>query len=327
MNLEESFLDLYLAPLSDQLARGDVTDIYINQPGEVWTERLGGELQRVVVPELTEALLWRLSRQIAGQSSQGISRKNPLLAAWLDDGSRVQVIAPPATRGSVIIAIRKHVVTSLSLEDQAAAGVFEGTVRGEPVQTEQDLMMAAYEAGDWVGFLRRAVELRKTIIISGGTSTGKTTFLNSLIRTIPAQERLVFIEDTPEIQIAHVNAVGLIAVRGESGEACVTSEDLLIASLRLRPDRIILGEVRGSEVTTFLRAVNTGHPGSLTTIHANSPSQAIEQLSLLVGRASHMSQEHILAYISNNVDIVVQLSRNEGRRVVSSVKLLGHRYN
>ena len=322
MIFEESFLSLYLSPLAKHLSKADVTDIYINRPGEVWIETLGGGIERIVAPELTETSLWRLARQIAGQNSQGISRKHPLLAGWLDDGSRVQVVAPPATRSSVVIAIRKHVATNMSLEDHEASGAFEGTDRGEGENVREQSLRSAYVAGDWARFLRKAVALRKTIIVSGGTSTGKTTFLNSLIEAVPTEERLVIIEDTPEIQMAHANAVGLIAARGAMGEAHITSEDLLIASLRLRPDRIILGEVRGSGATTFLRAANTGHPGSLTTIHANSPREAISQLSLLIGQTSNMSQEAIMAYINDTVDIVVQLVKRDGKRVVSSVKML-----
>jgi type IV secretion system protein VirB11 len=306
-----------------ELSQADVTDIYINRPGEMWVERLGGGIRRIDVPELTEALLWRLSWQIAGSSNQGISRANPLLAAWLADGSRVQVVAPPATRGSIAIAIRKHVVAGLSLEEHAVGGAFESTAKGDPVRPSEDGLAGAYEREDWISYLNLAVAMRKTIIVSGGTATGKTTFLNSLIKTIPAHERLVFIEDTPEIQITHANALGLIATRGESGEAAVSSEDLLIATLRMRPDRILLGELRGSEAATFLRAVNTGHPGSMTTIHANSPDQAIEQLSLLVGRATNMSRSEVISYIGSNVDIIIQLSNDGRRRRVSAVKRIG----
>lgn len=320
MKCSESFLSLYLSPLSDELSQADVTDIYINQPEEVWVEKLDGTQKRVVVPELSEALLWRLARQVAAHSNQGISRGNPLLAAWLEDGSRIQVIAPPATRSSIAIAIRKHVAADLGLEDYVADGAFAETVGRELGRTEEAQMSEAYEAGDWAGFLRMAVELRKTIVISGGTSSGKTTFLNALVRTISADERLVFIEDTPEIRITHPNAVGLIATRGDSGEARVTSEELLTASLRLRPDRIILGELRGDEAITFLRAANTGHPGSLTTIHANSPDQAVEQLALLAGRSNYMSRNDIISYIDRNVDVFVQLVREKGRRKVSAIK-------
>src|SRR5690606_19074788 len=124
--------------------------------------------------------------------------------------------------------------------------------------------------------LQEAVRNRRNVLISGGTSTGKTTFLNALLREIPAAERLVLIEDTPELDMTHANAVGLLAARSALGEAAVKPEDLLMAALRLRPVRIILGELRGAEAFTFLRAVNTGHPGSMTTTHADDPARAVE---------------------------------------------------
>jgi type IV secretion system protein VirB11 len=174
VSYDESFLSLYLSPLSTYLSQVDVTDIYINQPREIWIERLSGALEYVVVPELTDALLWRLSRQIAGQSNQGISRRHPLLAAWLNDGSRVQIITPPATRSSVVIAIRRHVIPDLNINDYVNDGAFKGTVCGEPSEAKESSMLAAYDARDWGEFLRRAVELRKTIVISGGTSSGNS---------------------------------------------------------------------------------------------------------------------------------------------------------
>jgi type IV secretion system protein VirB11 len=168
--------------------------------------------------------------------------------------------------------------------------------------------------------LRQAVRQRKNILISGGTSTGKTTFLNALLREVPTSERLILIEDTPELQISHANAIGLLATRGSLGEADVSAEDLLIASLRMRPDRIILGEMRGKEAMTFLRAVNTGHPGSLSTIHADSPERAIDQLALLVLQTgTRMAWDDITLYVRRSLDIVVQLKREGGKRTVDQV--------
>ena len=134
-------------------------------------------------------------------------------------------------------------------------------------------------------FLREAVRARKTILISGGTSSGKTSFLNALLAEVPETERIVLVEDTPEIRISHPNSVGLVAIKGDMGEARITTNDLLQAALRLRPDRIVLGELRGNESVSFLRAINTGHPGSFSTIHANSSRGAIEQLALMVMQA------------------------------------------
>lgn len=286
-----------------------LTDLFVNRPGEVWTECLGRSIERHEVPELDHARLIRLARQIAASSAQGISRESPLLSANLPDGSRVQIVLPPATRGDVAIAIRKHAVQDLSLEAYRGAGT--ASEGGD----EQSVWAA--KSADVVDQLRDAVRAYKSILICGGTGSGKTTLLNTLLAEVPQNERLILIEDTPELTVKHQNAVGLLAARGRTGEADVTAEDLLIASLRMRPDRIILGEIRGAEATTFLRAINTGHPGSISTIHANSPERAIDQLALLVMQGgSRISWEDVARYVRSSIDIIVQIAR-----ITNSVRL------
>ena len=318
------YLRSYLAPLTGMLARADVTDIYVNRPGEIWAETLGGAIERHEAPGLDSATLERLARQIAALSHQGISREHPLLSATLPDGSRVQVVAPPATRGPMAIAIRKHLASDLRLADYVAAGAFEATKRGKVTgPSEADARLAALlEAGDIAGMLSAAVKARKNILVSGGTSTGKTTFLNALIREIPESERLILIEDTPELHEHHANLVGMLAVRGSLGEARVSANDLLAASLRMRPDRIILGELRGEEAYAFLRAVNTGHPGSMTSVHADSAERAVEQIVLLVLQAgTQLGREDVRHYVRSTVDVYVHLSRSGGKRRVEEVML------
>ena len=316
------YLRSYLAPLTGMLARPDVTDIYVNRPGELWVETTGGEIERHDAPRLDEPTLERLSRQIAAIAHQGISREHPLLSATLPDGARVQVVAPPATRGPLALAIRKHVSPDLTLDDYVAAGAFAETRgRDSPDHAEVDDRLAALlRAGDIAGMLAAAVRARKNIVVAGGTSTGKTTFLNALLREVPREERLILIEDTPELYIRHDNAVGLLAARGSLGEAQVNANDLLSASLRMRPDRIILGELRGEEAFAFLRAINTGHPGSMTTVHADSPERAIEQIVLLTLQAgTQLGRDDVRHYIKSTVDIFVQLTRVAGRRQVAEV--------
>ena len=316
------YLDAYLRPLAAWLGRPDVTDILINAPGEVWVESLDGAMERCPAPELTDTALWRLATQIAAAASQGVSREHPLLAATLPDGARVQIVAPPATRGAMAIAIRKHVVNDLGLDDYARAGAFDG-VRNTRLDDQplDDLALEALlKQGDVTGFLRSAVVARKNIIISGGTSTGKTTFLNALVKEIPRTERLITIEDTPEIRLSHPNSVGLIAARGNLSEARIGMDDLLQASLRMRPDRIILGELRGPEAYSFLRAVNSGHPGSITTVHADNPRAAVDQIALMVLQAgANLGRREITEYVGGIVDVAVQLSRRDGARVVSEI--------
>lgn len=318
------FLEAHLAPLQPYLLRPDVTDIYVNRPGEIWVETTSGGTERHEAACLDDAHLWRLARQIASVNHQGISRENPLLSATLPDGSRVQIIAPPATRGPMALAIRKHLLRNVSLLDLAAQDVFRSTTASGSPDAQQEMLERLYADRDWLAFLAAAVRARKTVLISGGTSTGKTTLMSALLAEVPSSERLVTIEDTPELQIASENAIGLIAARGHLTEARLTTEELLAAALRMRPDRIIVGEIRGPEAFSWLRAVNTGHPGSISTIHADSPERAIEQMALLVLHTGiGLQRSDIIDYVTNVVDIFVQLDRNGGARRVSHIDWRG----
>ncbi len=317
------YLDTYLSALAPWLTRDDVTDLLINQPGEVWIETTGGMLTRIAAPQVTDVVLGRLARQIAAATHQGVNREQPLLSATLPDGGRVQIIAPPATRGGMAIAIRKHVIADLSVDDLAGMGLFAEAQAGARRTSRDDELAALLKSGDKAGFLKEAVRAKKTIVISGGTSTGKTTLLNSLVREIDTRERLMVIEDAPEIRLDHPNAVGLIAVRGDQGEAQVDADDLLRASLRMRPDRILLGELRGKEAFAFLRAVNSGHPGSLTTVHADTPEGAIDQIALLAMTSGlDLGWDKIQTYVRRVIDVIVQLERSNGKRRVSDIRFL-----
>ncbi len=317
------YLDSLLAPLAPWLGRPDVTDVYINRPEELWIETLGGEIETHACPALTEPVLLRLARQIAARTAQGISRAHPLLGATLPDGSRVQVVAPPAARETIVLAIRKHVAADRTLADYAGDGSFEDLRMGD-VALASVRPLRQIDPTNAVTFLADSVRERHNILIAGGTSTGKTTFLNALLKEIPREERLILIEDTPELELVHRNSLGLLASRSALCEADVSAEDLLIAALRMRPDRIILGELRGREAFTFLRSVNTGHPGSMTTIHADSPQRAVEQLALLVLQSgAQLRWEDVLQYVRASIDVYVQLEREGGRRKVSALMVRG----
>jgi type IV secretion system protein VirB11 len=308
------FLDAYLAPFRAWLDREDVTELLINRPGEMWVEAAGlPAMQRVLLAEVDDRHIRRLAEQIARVSHQGINREQPLLSATLPDGARVQFVAPSATRDHWAMAIRRHRMVDLPL-DAYDSGALAATDPA-PMRDKQ---------ADPIGFLRQAIAQRRTILVSGGTSTGKTTFLNALLGEVPAHERIILVEDTPEIRLRCANGLGLVAVKGETGEARITTEDLLQAALRLRPDRIVLGELRGREAVSFLRAINTGHPGSFTTIHANSPSGALEQLALMVMQAGlGLSRADTIAYARSMIDIVVQLERRDGRRRIAAIEWIG----
>jgi type IV secretion system protein VirB11 len=304
------FLDAYLAPFREWLAREDVTEILVNRPGEAWIEAAGEPaMRRVALPQLDDRHIQRLAGQVARISHQGINRASPLLGATMPDGARVQFVAPSATRDHWAMAIRRHRLVDLPLDAYN---------HGPLVTAEPD--KAPNPAADPIGFLRAAVRGRRTILVSGGTSTGKTTFLNALLTEVPAHERVILVEDTPEIRLRSANGLGLVAVKGELGEARVTTEDLLQAALRLRPDRIVLGEIRGREAVSFLRAINTGHPGSFTTIHANSPAGALEQLALMVMQSGlGLGRADTLAYARSMIDVVVQLDRAGGQRRIAAI--------
>ena len=313
------YLTAYLAPFAPWLSRPEVTDLLVNQPGEVWIETVDGGLTREAAPDVTELVLSRLARQIAAASHQGVNREQPLLSAALPDGARVQIVAPPATRGGLALAVRKHAIADLSLDRLARSGLFEaGSWRAGGLD-DADLS-ARLEAGDTEGFLRAAVKARKTMVIAGGTSSGKTTLLNAMIKEIDPGERLVVIEDAPEVKLPHANAVGLLATRGDQGEARVDADDLLGAALRMRPDRILLGELRGREAFAFLRAVNTGHPGSITTVHADTPEGAVDQIALLALMSGvELGWPMVRAYVRQVVEVIVQMRRVDGQRRVSEI--------
>lgn len=317
------YLGAFLAPLAPWLARPEVTDVLVNAPGEVWVETATEGMRREAAPGLDEMTLQRLVRQIAASSSQGVSREHPLLSATLPGGARVQVVAPPATRSGTILAVRKHMITDLSLDDLSRTGLFEAAPAGPDRASDAEVLGDLLGAGDSLGFLKEAVRRRKTLVISGGTGSGKTTLLNALVKEIDAGERLVVIEDAPEIRLDHPNSVGLIAVRGDMGEARVDADALLTAALRLRPDRILLGELRGSEAFAFLRAVNSGHPGSITTLHADSPEGALDQIGLLALTSGlELGWDKVQAYVSRVIDIVVQIERTEAGRRISGIRYL-----
>ena len=309
------YLDAYLAPLRPWLDRESVTEILVNRPGELWVEDAAHSgMQRIELPEIDEQLLQRLAEQVARVSHQGINREHPLLSATLPaekglGGARIQLVGPPATRAYWALAIRRHRLLDLPL-DSYDRGPIAPDVEAPMPDAQQEP----------IAYLREAIRRRRTVLISGGTSTGKTTFLNAMLREIPDHERVVLVEDTPELKLPGANGVGLIAVKGELGEAKVSANDLLQAALRLRPDRIVLGELRGGETVSFLRAINTGHPGSFSTVHANTPCGALEQIALMAMQTGiGLTRAETLEYAASVIDVVVQLDRSGGKRGIAAI--------
>lgn len=315
-------LDSYLLPIKQIFDREGVNEISINRPHEVWIE-CHGEMLREELPSFDLMHLKSLARLVAQSTEQRLSEEEPLLSATLPNGFRIQIIFPPACEQScVVMSIRKPSTISWSLDDYDKMGMFD-TVAVEEVADKNNIILAKLLKLNRIkDFLQRAVIYKKNIIISGGTSTGKTTFTNAMIRAIPQEERLITVEDAREINLNfHENKIHLITSKGGQGRSKVTTQELIEACLRLRPERIIVGELRGSEAFSFLRAINTGHPGSISTLHADTPKMALEQLKMMVMQAGlGMTPSEISSYIRNVIDIVVQLKRgSSGKRHISEI--------
>lgn len=315
-------LDTYLTPLKKFFAQPTVSEISINKPKEIWVE-VGGDMTRFDIPELDLEHLKSLGRLVAQSTEQKISEEMPLLSATLPEGYRIQVVFPPAVEANTIaMSIRKQTIMNLDLDAYEAIGAFQSTIVKHELNPVDIKLRALLNAGNVKDFIKQAVLAKKNIIISGGTSTGKTTFLNATLKVIPETERLITCEDAREIMIPHLpNRVHLVASKGGQGRAQVTMQDLIEACLRLRPDRLMLGELRGKEAFTFMRAVNTGHPGSISTLHADTPELAMEQLVLMVLQAGlGITREQIKNYVENVINVIIQLKRGaRGMRYVSEI--------
>lgn len=317
-------LETYLEPLKRIFAEDGVNEISINRPFEAWVEKRG-DIRYESIPEIDLEHLRGLSTLVAQSTEQVISEEAPLLSATLPNGFRIQIVIPPACEpGTLGMSIRKPATMKLELTDYEKMGAFDQTAVEEVVDESKIQLAELLKAKRIKEFLDFAVKSKQNIIISGGTSTGKTTFTNAMLRAIPHDERIITVEDAREIDLSnHPNRMHLLASKGGQGRAKVTTGDLIEACLRLRPDRIIVGELRGAEAFSFLRAINTGHPGSISTLHADTPAMALEQLKLMVMQAGlGMPPEEIRQYILHVVDIVVQLKRGaKGRRYISEIYL------
>ena len=317
------FLHQYLSIFEEYLSDPKVSEICVNKPGEVWIERMGlAHMQRFTDEKITTDILWRLGRLVANQTHQEIAKEAPLLSASLPTGERIQFAMPPAARFGVALSIRKQVITDMSLDDYAKAGAFKDTIiaNSKEKDSEEIKLNELLGQNKLQDFISLAVKLKKNILVSGGTSTGKTTLLNAMLKEIDPSDRIITIEDTPEVCPPHHNHLSLLASKGTQGDCKVTIQDLLESALRFRPDRILLGELRGSEAYSFLRAVNTGHPGTITTIHSDTPRSAFEQICLMVMQGNNnLMHNQIMTYTKSIIDVVIQLKRTGGKRYISQI--------
>ena len=324
MDDRPSFLGTYLTPIAPLFMRDDLVEVAINPDGKVWIERKGAtHMERVAHLSIDRVLSTNLGQAIASAVGVQFSEKKPTVSGkivWSDLAIRAQVVAPPIVEGGMAITFRPFKVSADQLiEPRLLHG---GLVDLDAKRRERaGEAMKLAEAGRVVEAMRLCVEERMNILISGGTSTGKTTFARSLLSMVDPSERILTIEDAYELFPRQENAVALKADRSSIGERIPAR--LLEASLRMRPDRIILGELRGEESRTFLEAINTGHGGSFTTIHADTARKAIDRLAIMVMAAGlGMGFEEVKRYCEGSVDLVVQLSRQGGRRGVAEILCL-----
>ncbi|MFG1210273.1 P-type DNA transfer ATPase VirB11 [Xanthobacter flavus] len=318
-----------LSPIAGFLGDETLFEIVINRPGQVLTEGPGGWTTHDA-PDLTFEKLMRLARAVASYSHQAIDEAHPLLSATLPEEHRIQIVIPPATtKGTVSITLRNPSSISLTLDDLDSAGLFsEVRPITDELSASDARLLDLYQSGSYMAFLREAVLARKNIIISGATRSGKTTLSKALIQHIPDDERLITIEDTKELVIPQDNHVRLFYPKDDQGLAKVGPKELLEASLRMRPDRVLLQELRDAAAFYYIRNVNSGHPGSVTTVHADSAQLAFEQLTLLVKEsdAGHdLERNDIRDLLKIAIDVIVQCKRADGRFRVTEIYFDPHR--
>ncbi|MEK8034262.1 P-type DNA transfer ATPase VirB11 [Ideonella sp. DXS29W] len=316
----DATVNFHLQPIAHFLCEPGVTEICVNRPGEVFVEKAGA-WQSFNVPQLSFEHCLSLAGAVATLTAQHTSERDPLLGATLPGNLRVQFCQPGATQpGVVAICIRRPSDRAFTLADFDRAGLFSRmhARRGELRQHERELLELKSQ-GRFVEFLQKAVQCRQTIVVAGKTGSGKTTFMKALIELIALHERLITIEDANELELrSHRNKVHLLYSKNGQGASSVTPKQLLEACLRLRPDRILLAEVRGEEAYYFLRLAASGHPGSITSLHAGSCELAFEQLSLMVRESpagGGMTMAEIGQLARDVVDIVIHLDDHEGRHI------------
>ncbi|MGH7839740.1 MAG: CpaF family protein, partial [Candidatus Binataceae bacterium] len=275
-----------------------ISEVMVNGPDQVFIEK-AGFLQQVKGVSLGEKSLMVAVKNIARRLGDDISESKPILDSRLPDGSRVAAVIPPCSLSGVTLTIRKFNTRHFEMQDLINAGTLDRPLANRL----EDYVLA-----------------RKNVLISGGTGSGKTTLLNILGKFIPEDERLLLIEDTAEIQMAQSNLVRFEARQAQNGVPAVAIRDLLKAALRHRPDRIILGEIRGGEAFDLLQLLNTGHSGTLSTIHANSARQGLARFTSCVLQSGvDLPYRAIKTNIGDSLNVVIQIERRPGRRFIAEV--------
>jgi type IV secretion system protein VirB11 len=321
---EASSLALTLRALRPLLSDSEVTELCINRPGEAFVETRSG-WRREGLPFADFEWCRRLAKLVANATRQRIDEESPLLSASLPSGERIQIVLPPATSpGCVAITIRRPSEAVWSIEELAARGIFRRTRSAtDALDGTETELLRLLAAQDYEPFMRLAVRSRKNILVSGPTGSGKTTWTKALIREIPSDERLITIEDAKELVLdRHPNHVRLYYSKDDQGLSRVTPKQLLESCLRMKPDRILLAELRSEEAFDYLRNVNSGHPGSITSVHAASAELAFEQLVLLVKQSragAELSRRDIKNLLYLLVDVVIQFGVERHERFIKEV--------
>ena len=321
----------FLKPLRSHLDQAGVLEVCVNLPGEVLVETASG-WRAFDAPDMTQERCLSLATAVATFCDQQINQERPLLSATLPSGERIQFVIPPAvSRGTVSITVRKPSQVIKRLDEFEHEGLFERMARPPGTSPTDSKALPAFEqellalkaAGWHAEFLRLAVRRHQTIVVSGKTGSGKTTFMKGLVEEVPRNERLITIQDTAELTLPnHPNVVHLFYSKDAQGTARVTPRHLLEACLRMKPDRIFLAEVRGDECFSFVRLAASGHPGSITSVHAGSCALAFEQMSLMIresGAGGGLRLHEIKSLLGVVVDVVVQFDRDERGRFVSDI--------
>jgi type IV secretion system protein VirB11 len=321
---ESSALDLTLRALQPFLCNPDVTELCINRPGEAFLETREGWICQ---PLDFATFDWCLSlaKLVANSTRQRVDAESPLLSASLPSGERIQIVLPPATSmGAVAITIRRPADEVWTIEELERRGIFAPTRRAsDALDATENELLRLLGAQEYPAFMRLAVKSRRNIVVSGPTGSGKTTWTKALIREISGHERLITIEDAQELVLdRHPNHVRLFYSKNDQGLARVTPRQLLECCLRMKPDRILLAELRGEEAFDYLRNVNSGHPGSITSIHAASAALAFEQLVLLVKQSragQELSRADIKHLLYLLIDVVIQFGVVERQRCIKEI--------
>lgn len=311
-----------LMPFKELLEDDDVTEIAVNKPGCVWYEANSSWSQKPTT--FNEENVQHLGNAVATFSGQKWNSQHPLLSAALPTGARVQFVMPPAVEvGNTSFTLRKPIKFTRSIDDFAAAGLFKEV---RPMQAgllpHEQRLKELLSSGQYEEFLRLAVEVRMNIVVAGATGSGKTTFMKGLVREIPSSERLITIEDVRELFLPHENAVHLLYSKGGQSAAKTSAKDLLESCLRMKPDRILLAEVRGDECLYFVRNAASGHPGSMTSCHAGSPALAFEQMAIMIQDSpggANLTFDVIKRLLTLTIDIVIQFQNVAGKRFISEI--------